>query len=102
MTYDVQITILKKLQATDVCQEYAKNPQLDCCPKGEVGQMYVSTDGQMPAGFCPGAWEGLAGKAAFLAEGKDSPYVRQTGVAIHCCNDGLHPVIFKLERIVEA
>ncbi|RLB26553.1 MAG: TIGR04076 family protein, partial [Deltaproteobacteria bacterium] len=27
------------------------------------------------------------------------PWLKQKGVAIACCTDGLRPVIFKLERI---
>ncbi len=97
--YAVRITILRKLQVEDIYREYAKTEKNSICPKGEEGLSYISYDGKMPDGFCPGAWEGLAKKVVFLREGKDSPYVRQSGVAIHCCNDGLHPVIFKLERV---
>ncbi|MDO7203721.1 hypothetical protein Q5M85_05635 [Paraclostridium bifermentans] len=48
--------------------------------------------------FCKGAWAGLKSKVEFLASGNNSPYVKQEGVAIHSCNDGLHPVIYKLEE----
>lgn len=95
----VRITILRKLQVEDIYREYARTMQSTVCPKGEEGLSYISHDGEMPEGFCPGAWEGLVKKVGFLREGKDSPYVRQAGVAIHCCNDGLHPVVFKLERV---
>lgn len=95
----VKITILRKLKVEDIYQEYAKTQSSSICPKGEEGSSYISYQGERPEGFCPGAWEGLVRKVGFLRAGKDSPYVRQAGVAIHCCNDGLHPVIFKLERL---
>ncbi|MGE5706782.1 MAG: TIGR04076 family protein [Bacteroidota bacterium] len=97
--HEVRLTILKKLRVEEIHGEYAKASIPVVCPKGEVGQEYLSKNGEIPERFCPGAWEGLKGKVAQLASGQESPYVKQEGVAIHSCNDGLHPVIFKLERI---
>ena len=97
--YDVKITILRKIKVEDIYQDYAKNNLSPICPKGHEGQEFLSCNVQKPENLCPGAWEGLAGKVARLAAGENSPYVRQEGTAIHCCNDGLHPVIYKLERV---
>ncbi len=97
--FDVKITILKKLKDEDIHREYAKDNLPVVCAKGEVGEEYISKNCDMPNGFCPGAWEGLKSKVSLLASGKNSPYVKQEGIAIHSCNDGLHPVIYKLERI---
>lgn len=99
MCCDVKITILKKIKVAEIYEQYAKTNGSNLCPKGEEGQEFLSCNAEIPEKFCPGAWEGLARKVAFLATGKNSPYVRQEGVAIHSCNDGLHPVIFKLERV---
>lgn len=99
MCYDVKITILRKIKVEDIYQEYAKTNLSVICPKGQEGQEFISCNVQKPENFCPGAWEGLASKVARLAAGENSPYVRQEGTAIHCCNDGLHPVIYKLERV---
>lgn len=96
---DVKITILKKLKVDDIFIEYAKESMPLVCAKGEVGDEFISKNCEMPERFCKGAWTGLESKVKFLALGKNSPYVKQEGVAIHSCNDGLHPVIYKLERI---
>ncbi|WGX76620.1 TIGR04076 family protein [Paraclostridium bifermentans] len=96
---DVKITILKKLKVEDIYAEYAKENIPLVCAKGEVGDEFISKGCEMPERFCKGAWSGLKSKVEFLASGENSPYVKQEGVAIHSCNDGLHPVIYKLERI---
>lgn len=97
--YDVKITILRKLRVDDIHEDYAKMNIPIVCAKGKEGDEYISKSCQIPDKFCTGAWDGLKSKVCLLAKGDNSPYVRQEGVAIHSCNDGLHPVIFKLERI---
>ncbi|SHK51726.1 TIGR04076 family protein [Clostridium cavendishii DSM 21758] len=99
--YDVRITILKKLKVEDIYNEYAKSNMPIICAKGQVGDEFISKNCEMPEKFCKGAWEGLKSKVAILAAGENSPYTNQEGVAIHSCNDGLHPVIYKLQRIEE-
>lgn len=97
--YDVKITILKKLKVEDIHKEYAKTNIPLICAKGQEGDEFISKNCEMPEKFCQGAWDGLKSKVAFLASGQNSPYTNEDGVAIHSCNDGLHPVIYKLERI---
>ncbi|HZK24581.1 MAG TPA: TIGR04076 family protein [Oscillospiraceae bacterium] len=95
----VRITILKKTKVEDVHSAYAKETVPVVCAKGEEGLSYLAVNGEMPADFCPGAWRGLAATVELLAAGGTSPYTREEGIAISSCNDGLHPVIFKLERV---
>ena len=45
------------------------------------------------------AWVAVQDKIVFLALGHDYPWIKQKGVEIVCCADGLHPVLYKLERI---
>ena len=99
--YDVKITILKKLKVEDIHKEYAKTNLPIICAKGQEGDEYISKNCEIPDKFCSGAWEGLKSKVCILASGSNSPYVKQEGIAIHSCNDGLHPVIFKFERVEE-
>jgi uncharacterized repeat protein (TIGR04076 family) len=44
-------------------------------------------------------WPVIQEKVVFLALGHDYPWIRQSGVEIVCCPDGLHPVLYKLERL---
>lgn len=78
---------------------YTKENLPVVCAKGKVGDEFVSKNCEIPDKFCIGAWKGLESKVMLLASGDNSPYVKQDGVAIHSCNDGLHPVIYKLERL---
>ncbi|AIF51560.1 hypothetical protein [Pelosinus sp. UFO1] len=34
-----------------------------------------------------------------IALGHDYPWIKQKGTEIFCCADGLHPILYKLERI---
>jgi len=64
------------------------------------------TDFKKPEGFCDKAWKAIYQYAFALASGGETFYygywINEPGVAISCCNDGLRPVIFKIERTDEA
>lgn len=96
---DVKLTILKKLSVEDIHSEYAKKNAPLVCMKGEEGQEFISKNCEIPKQFCTVAWIGLQAKVEALANGTNSPYTKDENIAIHSCNDGLHPVIYKLERI---
>jgi len=53
----------------------------------------------MPPSFCSWAWADIQRDVAHLAIGGDFPWIKQRGIMITCCTDGLRPVVFKLERI---
>ena len=97
--FDVKITILKKTEVEEIHKEYAKDGEPLICAKGNVGDEFISINAEKPEGICAGAWSGLQPKVKTIASGENNIHVKKDGVAIHSCNDGLHPVIFKLERI---
>lgn len=99
--YDVKITVLKKLEVGDIHMEYALEGAHTTCLKYKEGQEYISKNCDKPEGFCSWAWAGIQAKVVSLALGHDYPWVKQKGTAIFCCADGLHPVIYKAERIAE-
>lgn len=98
---DVKITVLKKIMVEDIHQKYAKENLPLICDKNEEGQEYISKSCSKPEGFCLGAWNGIINHVTLIASGKNSPYVKEDGVSIRSCNDGLHPVIFKIERVID-
>ncbi|WP_288268795.1 TIGR04076 family protein [uncultured Methanobrevibacter sp.] len=57
-----------------------------------------------PEGFCDEAWKAIYQYVFALSHGAGEDlfyyddWIRKPGVAIVCCNDGLRPVIFKLEK----
>ena len=97
--YDVKITVLKKLEVPDVHKEYAADGVHMNCAKYKEGQEYLCKNVEKPEGFCSWAWVAVQDKVVFLALGHDYPWIKQKGVEIVSCADGLHPVLYKLERI---
>lgn len=62
---------------------------------------------EKPDGFCDEAWKSISHYVFVLAHGAPDEkwfygkWVQKPGTAICSCNDGLRPVIFKLERMEE-
>lgn len=67
----------------------------------------VFADYTQPKGFCDEAWKAIYQYAFALAHGAGNDtfyygdWIKKPGVAICSCNDGLRPVIFKLEATDE-
>jgi len=96
---DVKITVLKKLETGEIFEEFAVEGAKTSCPLVRVGEEYVSKNMDMPEGFCGWAWADIQRDVVHLAMGGDFPWMREEGVMISCCTDGLRPVVFKLERV---
>jgi uncharacterized repeat protein (TIGR04076 family) len=79
------------------------------CPFLKEGDVFYA-DYAKPEGFCEEAWKAIYQYAFALAHGtgKDGEllyfgdWIRKPGVAICACNDGIRPVIFKLEATDES
>ena len=99
----VKITVLKTTLDKELAAEYGAEG-LKACPMLKEGQVFYAGLGK-PEGFCDGAWRTIHPYVFALANGAKHFYfndwVRQPGVAITCCNDGLRPVFFKLEATDE-
>lgn len=101
----VKITVLKTTLDQELAEEYGA-PGLTACPMMKKGQVFYG-DYAKPEGFCDEAWKAIYQYVFALAHGggKDVFYygdwIRKPGVAICSCNDGLRPVIFKLEATEE-
>ena len=99
----VKITVLRAPFNEDLALEYGM-PGLKPCSVMKQGQVFYAAHAK-PDGFCDGAWRTIYQYVFALANGARSFYyndwIRQPGVAIACCNDGLRPVFFKLEATDE-
>ena len=100
----VKITVLKKNFDEELAREYGAE-NLTKCPMLKEGQIFYA-DYAKPEGFCDEAWKAIYQYIFALAHGVKGPFyfgdwVRTPGVAICSCNDGLRPVIFKLEATDE-
>ena len=97
----VKITVVKKVNSKDM---FGDNPPAEFtfspeCDQLEVGQEFIVGAGEYPLGLCPAAFADLQKHIAHLRYGGSYPWIKDKGVAISCCTDGMRPVIFKLERI---
>ena len=96
-----KITILQRTLNEKLAREYAA-PGFTKCPMMREGQVFYA-DYAKPEGFCDEAWKAIYQYVFALAHGAHQglfyygDWIRKPGVAICSCNDGLRPVIFKLE-----
>ena len=88
----VKITVLKKHFDKELAAEYGAEG-LGACPMLREGQVFYA-DYAKPYVF---ALAHGAGKEVFYY----GDWIKKPGVAICSCNDGLRPVIFKLETTDE-
>lgn len=101
----VKITVLKTTIDAELVSEYGA-VGLTACPMLKSGQIFYA-DYAKPVGFCDEAWKAIYQYAFALSHGADADvfyygdWIRVPGVAICSCNDGLRPVIFKLEATDE-
>ena len=101
----VKITVLRKTLQEDLAREYGAEG-LGPCPMLREGQVFYA-DYAKPDGLCDEAWKAIYQYVFALAHGAQDglfyygDWIRTPGVAICSCNDGLRPVIFKLEATDE-
>lgn len=100
----VKITVLKTTLDKELAKEYGVKG-LDVCPFLKEGQIFI-TDISKPDGFCDEAWKAISHFAFALSQGNTEQFfsgswIEKPGVAITCCNDGLRPVVFKMEAVDE-
>lgn len=101
----VRITVLKTTLDKELAEEYGAEG-LSRCPMLKTGQVFYA-DYAKPEGFCDEAWKAVCQYAFALAHGAGNDvfyygdWIKTPGVAICSCNDGLRPVIFKLEATDE-
>ena len=101
----VKITVLKTTLDEELAREYGAEG-LKACPMLREGQVFYA-DYAKPDGLCDEAWKAIYQYVFALAHGAGretfyyGAWIRKPGVAICSCNDGLRPVIFKLEATQE-
>ncbi len=98
-----KITILKRCFEAELAKEYGVDG-LGKCPMMKEGQVFYA-DYAKPDGFCDEAWKAIYQYVFALSHSSEIFYygdwIKEKGVAICSCNDGLRPVIMKIERTDE-
>ena len=101
----VKITILKTTLNEELAREYGAIG-IKACPMMKEGDVFMA-DYAKPEGFCDEAWKAIYQYVFALANGAnmDSSWYfgdwmkeEHKDMAICSCNDGLRPVIIKIER----
>lgn len=97
-----KITVLKTHFDAQLAAQYG-DVGIGPCPCHSVGQVYFS-DNRKPEGFCDEAWKAIYQYVFALVHGIQEPFygggwIGRPGIAVCSCNDGLRPVIFKLEAM---
>ncbi len=101
----VKITVLKTTLDKELAEQYGVDG-LSTCPFHKAGQVFYA-DYAKPDGLCDEAWKAIYQYVFALAHGAQEQllyygdWIKEKGVAICSCNDGLRPVIFKLEATAE-
>jgi uncharacterized repeat protein (TIGR04076 family) len=96
----VKITAVKKVEYKDLMEIY-ENPISHACDIN-VGDTFVSENGQRPDGLCQSAWESMEYFVKELALGGGNFYdgwMKNEHSAMISCNDGFRPVSFYIEVI---
>lgn len=99
----VRITAMRQTVYTDLIVQF-ENPIEHACDV-QIGQEWISENGEMPEGFCPSAWDSLSPFVATLANGGGNFYdgwMKDPSSAMISCNDGFRPVSFYVEAIPES
>jgi len=94
MISDLKITVLRRFHPDDVFGEDYPIKKLDWmsqCHVVEDGQEFIVHEMEMPEGFCSGAWTRARAFGGNMLG-------TEKGIALGSCNDGLRPVVFKIER----
>ena len=96
----VKITAIRRTEYPDLMEIY-ENPIQHTCDT-QIGQVWISVDGQKPEGFCDSAWGSMEYFVKELANGGGNFYdgwMKNPYSAMISCNDGFRPVSFYLEAI---
>jgi len=97
----VKITVLKCTLMADIVAEYG-NPGMGPCTKQQEGQIFYC-DWNKPPEICDEAWKAIHHYVMALCFGGSDffhgRWVNDPNIAIVSCNDGLRPVIYKLEAV---
>ena len=96
-----RITVIKRHSFQDLVDEYVPEhllPKWGPCPKFTDGQVFEYT-GEPPEGFCSRAFASIWGDLTAIMCDGNAGWINRPGTMVTCCNDGLTPVVFKLERV---
>jgi len=99
-----KITVLRRELYEDLQAEYSANLKAGKCELFREGQEWIVDERNYLINsqlICSYAWDAISKWVYAALQGGSMLRANDEKVAITCCNDGIRPVIFKLERIDE-
>lgn len=102
-----KITVLRREYYQDLADQYLADPKTGKCPVFEEGQEFIVDEENyfslINEPFCSEAWDCLSKYVYAALQGGSimKGWTNDEKMLIACCNDGVRPVIFKIERIDE-
>ena len=96
----VKITVLRRTVYEDLMAKY-ENPIEHACEL-QIGQTFLSENGQCPAGLCENAWLCMEKYVKTLADGGGNffdGWMKNPHSALISCDDGFRPVSFLIETV---
>lgn len=105
MRHKCKITVLRRELFQDLADEYLANPNAGKCNRFQDGQEFILEQGDffnmMDGEFCSEAWDAISRYVYAALQGGAimRGWTNDEKMMISCCNDGVRPVIFKIERI---
>lgn len=98
-----RITVIRKMFNEDLAREYCLDPETSLCEAFDEGQVFTLDKPTQPQGFCEEAWPAISKYVFAFSTGGggffNGRWMKDESTMITCCNDGIRPVVFKLERI---
>ncbi len=109
MKHKVKITILKREYYKDLADRFLVNPETGKCSIFHEGQEFIVTKENYDRfpyenNFCAAAWDVIKIKVYAALQGGNfywEGWIKNRKEQILCCDDGIRPVVFLLERIDE-
>ena len=98
----VKITAVRRSVYPDLSDQY-ENPIEHACDI-DIGDVFVSENGERPEGFCSSAWSVAEPFVKELANGGGNffdGWMKDPHSAMISCNDGFRPVSFYIEAVEE-
>lgn len=100
-----RITVLKREYYQDLADQYLADPKVGKCQIFQDGQEFIVDDENffrmLHGDFCSEAWDSISRYVYAALQGGSimRGWTNDEKMMITCCNDGVRPVIFKLERL---
>ncbi len=98
----VKISVIEVTFNKERAEKYAPEGY-GSCELHSVGQVFYSNGWQKPTGLCDNAWNCMRDYVLAISQGAgyiygDGGFTNKEGMVIVSCNDGIRPVIFKVEK----